>query len=177
MRDLQIKEDIMADKDLEMDVAPEEQKSSSKMMLIIIVLVVLLTVGGVAAFFLLGTDSEAPEQEAPAQESIKPAIYLPLRPSFVVNFMNVGGKTHFLQAEVTLMGRDQAFMDSLGDHMPLIKSKLVEVFGIQDFEELRTPEGKDTLRTVALEELQTLFEEELGDPGIEKLYFTIFILQ
>lgn len=166
----------MADQDLELDVAPDEEKKSSKMLLIIIVLVVLLGVGGGAAFFLLGGDDEATEAE-PAAEVMKPAIYLPLRPSFVVNFMNAGGKTRFLQAEVTLMGRDPAIMASLENHMPLIKSKLVEVFGTQDFEELRTPDGKESLRQIALEELQAMFTEELGDPAIEKIYFTIFVLQ
>lgn len=167
----------MADKDLEMDVAPEEEKKSSKMMLIIIILVVVLLGGGAAAFFLLGGESEESPESESTEETQRAAVYLPLRPSFVVNFMNTGGKTRFLQLEVTLMGRDEAFMASLEDHMPLIKSKLVEVFGTQEFEELRTPEGKASMREIALVELQTLFTEELGDPGIEKIYFTIFVLQ
>lgn len=164
----------MADKDLEMDVAPEPKKSS-KMMFIVIALVVVL-LGAGAAFFLLGGEDEPVAEEA-VEDVQAAAVYMPMRPSFVVNFANAGGKTHFLQVEVTLMGRDPVFMAALEEHTPLIKSRLVDVFQTQDFEELKSPEGKEAMRLMALEELQSLFSEELGDPGIEKVYFTVFVLQ
>lgn len=166
----------MADKDLQMDVAPEEKKSS-KGMLIIIVVLLLVIIGGGAFFFLSGGD-DAPTPTAPVEEQFKDAIYAPIRPAFVVNFANATpGKTRFLQLEVTLMGRNPELMAKLEDNMPLIKSKLVDVFQSQDFEDLRSAEGKDALRAMALEELQLMFQEELGDETIEKIYFTVFVLQ
>jgi len=165
----------MADKDLQMDVEPEQKKSSKTMLMVIIAVVVLLAGGG-AAFFLLGGDDSA-EQELVVETKQQAAIYLPLRPSFVVNFPTSAGKPKFLQTEITLMGRDPALMSSIEAHMPLIKSRLVDVLQSQDFEELRTPDGKEALRLVALEELQALFTEELGEPSVEKVYFTIFLLQ
>ncbi|HBF07472.1 MAG TPA: flagellar protein [Gammaproteobacteria bacterium] len=163
----------MADKDLQMDV--EQEAPKSKMMLIVIVLLLVIIAGGAAFFFMSGDDAPAPA--APVEDSFKPAIYMPIRPSFVVNFANTAGKTHFLQLEVTLMGRDAGLMAKLEENMPLIKSKLVEVFQSQEFEELRSPEGKQAMRDIALEELQTMLSDELGDPTVEKLYFTIFVLQ
>jgi flagellar FliL protein len=165
----------MADKDLETDDGPEEKKSS-KLMLIIIILLVVVCAAGAAAFFLLGGDSDSASEE-PAEPVQLAAMYIPIRPSFVVNFANTDGKNHFLQVQVTLMGRDPAIMSGLESHMPLVKSRLVDVFQSQDFEELKTPEGKEAMRSVALEEMQALFTEELGDPGIEKVLFTVFILQ
>ena len=168
----------MADKDLQMDVAPEEEKSSKGMLVVIIIVVVVLLIGaGVAAFFLLGGEKDNSASAEPGEERQAVAVYKPMRPSFVVNFANAAGKTRFLQLEVTLMGRDADFMEGLDDHLPLIKSRLVDVFQTQEFEELRTQEGKEAMRDMALEELQTLFTEELGDPGIEKVYFTVFVLQ
>lgn len=162
----------MAAEDLNLDVEPE--KKSSKLMLIIIGVVVLVLIGGGVAFFLMsGDDADAP----PPVEVVEPAIYLPIRPAFVVNFANTSGQTNFLQLEITLMGRNPEHMKSLEDHMPLIKSRLINVFQTQEFEELRTPEGKEAMRRVALDELQNMALEELGDPIIEKLYFTIFVLQ
>ena len=166
----------MADQDLPMDVEPDEKKGSSKMMLIIIIVVVLVLVGAGAAFFLMGGDDE-PVTTEEVEEAQQPAIYMPLRPSFVVNFSSGGGKTRFLQVEVTLMGRDESTMASLEDHMPLVKSRLVNVFSTQDFDELRTPEGKESMREMALEDLQATLFEELGDPTLEKILFTSFVLQ
>ena len=51
------------------------------------------------------------------------------------------------------------------------------VFGSQDFEGLKTQEGKEVLRQKALEELQTIVSEETGDPGVEKVLFTNFVMQ
>ncbi|VAX05680.1 hypothetical protein MNBD_GAMMA19-792, partial [hydrothermal vent metagenome] len=38
-------------------------------------------------------------------------------------------------------------------------------------------EGKETLREEALEVVQQILEEETGDPGIEAVYFTSFVMQ
>jgi len=173
----------MADQDLPLETDTDKDaaatKGSPKMMIIIIAVVVLLLISVGAAYFLLrGSDDQAADDTPAAVEDVqKSAIYMPIRPSFVVNFANIKGTTRFLQVEISLMGRDPMLMAKLENHAPLIKSIISEVISQQDFDELKTPDGKENLKITVLDSLQSSLMEELGDPTLEKVYFTSFVLQ
>ncbi|MBL4795767.1 MAG: hypothetical protein JKY24_09795 [Pseudomonadales bacterium] len=100
------------DKDLDLDVT-EEEKPKSKLVLIVIVLVVVLAGGGAAAFFLMsgGGGDDEDFEEGEVAEVKKVAIYVPMKPAFVINFM-VGGRTRYAQIDVTLMTRDGYVVDA-----------------------------------------------------------------
>ena len=153
-----------------------EEKPKSKMLLIIIVaLVVLLIGGGVGAFLLLsGDDSEAVDVDAePAQ---KAAIYFDFKPPFVVNYQ-WKGRQRYVQISVSIMTRTETAIETLQTHMPLVRNNLVMLFSSQDFDLLRTSEGKDMLRQRVLEELQNILIEQVGEPGVEQVLFTNFVMQ
>lgn len=158
---------------------PEEpqEKPKSKMMLIIIiaVLVVLLAGGGVAAFLMMGSeeDADAAETQEPAQQ---PAIYFDFKPPFIVNYQ-WNGRQRYVQVSLSVMTRKGSVVDTMQKHMPMIRNNLLMAFSAQDFEALRTPEGKETLRQVVLEELQKILMEETGEPGVEQVLFTNFVMQ
>ena len=166
------------DKDLDLDVA-EEEKPKSKLMLIIIILVVLLGGGGAAAFFLMssgGGEGGEMGEDGEIVEVRKPAIYLPMKPPFVINYASKG-RQRYAQINVSLMARDSAIIDEMMRHMPLIRNNLVAVFSSQEFEEVITTEGKESMRDLALEEIQAILMEEVGEPGLEKVLFTNFVIQ
>ncbi len=158
----------------------QQEKPKSKMMLIIIiaVLVALLAGGGVAAFFMMsgGKEGDA-DADAETQEPVhQPAIYFDFKPPFIVNFQ-ANGRQRFVQVSLSIMTRNSAVVDALQKHMPLIRNNLLMVLSAQDFEALRTPEGKETLRQLVLEELQKIMTEETGEPGVEQVLFTNFVMQ
>lgn len=156
----------------------QQEKPKSKMMLIIIiaVLVVLLVGGGVAAFFMMsGGDEDAAAQEA-AEPQQMPAIYFDFKPPFVVNYQ-WNGRQRFVQVSLSVMTRKGAVVDAIQKHMPLIRNNLLMVFSAQEFEMLRTPEGKEALRQQVLEDLQKVLNEEIGEPGVEQVLFTNFVMQ
>ena len=73
----------------------EEQSGGGKKKLIIIigiVVVVLLAGGGAAAFFLLGGEDEEATDEEVVEEVVEepeiPAVYVKLKPEFVISFQN-----------------------------------------------------------------------------------------
>jgi flagellar FliL protein len=106
----------------------------------------------------------------------KPAIYLPIDPAFVVNFASQG-KARFLQITVEVMTRDETVPDKVKLHMPVIRNNLMLLFSDQSYDSVSTLEGKETLRESALEVVQQILEEETGDPGVEAVYFTSFVMQ
>jgi len=105
-----------------------------------------------------------------------PAIYLPIDPAFVVNFASQG-KARFLQVTVEVMTRDPLMPDQIKLHMPVIRNNLMLLFSSQSYDGVSTLEGKEALREEALEVVQQILEEETGDPGIEAVYFTSFVMQ
>lgn len=145
---------------------------------------VLIIVSVVGTMFALNMFSGAEEEMVEADmvedsaqaEQHSPAIYYPLKPPIIVNFQS-RGRQRFLQAEVTLMMRDESVVQAIEVHMPLIRNSLVLLFSGQVYEELQTAEGKELLREEALEEIQRLLEQEIGQPGIEQVLFTNFVMQ
>ena len=110
------------------------------------------------------------------KEEVKPAIYLALDPPFVVNFQD---QTHarFLQVTIEVMARDQLVIDAVKIHMPLIRNNLLLLLSSQTYETVTTREGKEKIRATSLEEIQKVMKEETGDPGVEGVYFTSFVMQ
>lgn len=119
---------------------------------------------------------EVTEDTANAEPVKQPAIYFPLKPALIVNFQ-ARGRQRFLQAEITLMVRDNAVIQAVEMHMPMIRNSLVMQLGGQDYETLQTAEGKEALRQDALVTLQGLLEAEIGQPGVEQVLFTNFVMQ
>ncbi|HDZ55822.1 MAG TPA: flagellar basal body-associated protein FliL [Pseudomonas xinjiangensis] len=160
---------------------PEEEEqpatTSRKKMFILVgagLMALLLSLGVVAWVFLSGDEEEVAETVAEPGQPM--AIYQPLNPAFVVNYVHEG-RPRYLQVSVVLMGRDQSGMEELTKHMPLIRNQLVMLFSSEDFSTLFSPEGKETLRERASLAVKALMEKELGNPMIETVLFTNFVLQ
>ena len=157
--------------------AENEEGGSKKKLIIIVAAVVLLAAGG-AAFFLLSGGDEAEEEEAAEEQAevIQPANYHPLTPAFVVNVAQ-GNRSRFLQASITLMTRDPLMLNNLTLHEPLIRARLNALLAAKEYDELRTPEGRDNARDEALQVVQEIMTSEVGQPVVEQLFFTDFVLQ
>ncbi len=177
----------MADEDVEegaAEAAAAEAGSGSRRWWIIGagVLLVLLS-SGLTLWFLLATERDdveldadaevSAEQPAPARGS---ALYFPLRPAFVVDFEH-RGRLRYLQVSITLMARDPAVIEAVQLHMPLIRNRVVLLLGGEDFEVLQTSEGRELLRLTLLQAIQVIMQEEIGQPGVEQVLFTNFVMQ
>ncbi len=160
--------------------APPGGKGKLKL-IILMVLALLLAVGASvgATWFLMKKDgSEAPERdEAAAAPAVRQeAVYEVLAPAFVVNF-NHKGRQRYIQVSIALMSRDQAALDALKEHMPLLRNRLVMLLSSQDFAALMTPVGKEMLRQQVTAGVQELAQKETGKLAVEQVLFTNFVLQ
>lgn len=162
----------------EQDIDMSEPKSSgNKRLLLIIGIVILVSMISVGAtMFLLMGDEEKPVEEAPVEEVKLPALYLEIDPAFVVTY-KVGSRQRYMQVYVTLMVRDQGLFDALKTNAPAVKSGLLNVFNSQDFNYLKTPEGKDELRQLALAEVNKIVESNIGEGTVEQVLFTNIVMQ
>jgi len=121
-------------------------------------------------------DDEEEDGEEGDEDKKQQAIYVPIESTFVVNFEGVS-KVKFLQVTVELMTREEAVVESITTHMPLLRNNLTFLFSSRSYEDVSTIEGKEQLRAAALSEVQKIMEEETGNPSVEALYFTSFVTQ
>ncbi len=170
----------MADAEKKSEDQAEGGKSNKKL-IIIVAIVVILSIGlsiGVTLFFLKGDDGKASSEESkePVEEVKMPAVYLDIKPPFVVTF-DVEGRQRYMQVFVSAQSRDQVSLDLMELHMPLIRNKLIMQFSGQDFQLLQTPEGKEKLRIDSLTLINEMLEKEASGSSIEQVLFTNFVMQ
>lgn len=160
---------------------PEGGKSNKKL-IIIIAIVVLLSIGlsiGATIFFLGGSGESEQAAATPAEpaEPVKqPAVYLELKPAFVITY-NVEGRQRYMQAHVSVMSRSQSVLSTLELHMPLIRNRVIMMFSGQDFNQLQSHEGKEQLREKTLGLINGILEKEGNGELIEQVLFTNFVMQ
>lgn len=162
--------------------APAGGKSKLKIIILGVVALLLaigLSVGATWFFLSRGDKAAEPAKDDPAataEPTKQPALYQDLAPAFVVNF-NQNGRQRYMQVSVSLMARDQAQLDALKVHMPVLRNKLVMLFSGQSFDNLITPVGKEMLRQQATATVQELAKQETGEMTVEQVLFTNFVLQ
>ncbi len=151
------------------------KKKGKRGLIVGIVAVLLLGGGGVAAYMLMTGKQDGADK--PKAEPAAPAKYLALDPPFVVNFQAEDG-ARFLQVAVQLMTRDPAVEALLVEHDPQLRNDLLLLLGGQDAAGLASREGKEKLRSQALETVRAILKREGADPAkLEALYFTSFVMQ
>ena len=155
----------------------ESEGGSKKKLIIIIAIVAILAIGlsvG-ATLFLLGGD-EDPVAEEVVEEPVKePVNYFEIKPPFLVTF-DVEGRQRYMQISASVSSRDGGALDALDLHMPLIRSRLLNVYADQKFDEVRTEEGKQALQAKTVEVINGILgAEDAGE--VENVYFMNFVLQ
>jgi flagellar FliL protein len=154
------------------DAAPK-----SKRKLLIIAAAAVVVAGGGGAFFLMKGGDEKPAAPKKAEAHKAPAQYIALEPPFVVNF-DAGASARFLQVAVQLMTRDLEMAEFIKTHDPVIRNDLLLLLGSQKVEDISTREGKEKLRSDALDAVRRILKSEGAESEkLEAVYFTSFVMQ
>ncbi len=161
----------------------------SKKPLIIAAAIIVLALGGAGAWFSLlqpapaGETASAEGGTAHAEtvadhvDADAPIEYLPLEPSFIINFP-YQGRQRFLQASLTVMSRDPEGLAAVTEHMPAIRHNLINLFSAQMLTVADSPAtGIEPLRQLVTREIQDILIREYGSEGIEEVLFEAFVMQ
>ncbi len=147
-----------------------------KKIIIIAVAVMLLAGIGVGAMLFLQEKPPPAEGEAVVEPVAADPVYFGLDPDFVIAFQQP--KTaRFLKAAVEVMARDDDVIEDIKLHMPAIRDSVVMLLSTKEETALMSREGKEQLRAEILAEVQAVLEKNTGNPGIEAVYFTNFVMQ
>ena len=153
-------------------------KSSKKLLIIGLLGVVVLGLAGAGVWFFLlaGDTADVSEAEVVTTPVLGPVQYVDLSPAFIVNFPH-RGRQRFMQATISVMGRDAEAMAAVTQHMPAIRHNLINLMSTQLVLVFENPAGIEALRRQATEEVKQVLQREIGRPGIEEVLFTSFVMQ
>lgn len=104
------------------------------------------------------------------------AIYIPFKPSFVVNYGGPG-RLKYIKADISVRLEDAKAANSVRHHMPYIRNNLVLLLSAQTEESISSQEGKEALRQEALKEVRSVIMAEDGQEGVVDLFFNAFLIQ
>jgi len=184
----------MADEDNKNEETDSDEETGKKggLKKIILLVVGALLIAGIsigATIFLMPKpepveEDKTPEELMQAEEALgedgepiaSPPVYLAMKPAFIANYA-VGSRQRYLQMEISLFARDQETIDMAKTHEPLLRNNIISILGAQQYDVLRTKEGKLALVESITVEIQDILLEEMGRPGIEKILLTSFVLQ
>lgn len=146
------------------------KKKSKKLLFVILALVAVVSAGGGVAFWFL--KPSAPATAKPPG----PAQYIALEPAFVVNLADEGG-ARYLQADVQLQIRDADTASAVALHTPIIRNKLLLLFGQQTSQQLTGRNGKEQLQAQALAEVKKTLKAQHAANQVDALLFTSIVIQ
>ncbi|NOH78903.1 flagellar basal body-associated protein FliL [Vibrio sp. RE86] len=161
------------------EIETEAPKGKGKLIIIIVAVVVLLLGGGGAAFFLMGSDEPAAEQAAVQQEVVTPTdpvAYVNIPQPFLFNVTG-DKKDRLVQIKVQLMVRGSDNENLARYHSPLIESSLLSTFASATVDQLRSVNGRVELRDKATDDIKASLTRAVGQPVIERVLFTDFVIQ
>lgn len=102
--------------------------------------------------------------------------FIPLNPPIIVNIMD-GKHIRHMQVIIEIKLVDPANSAKVDLHKGPIRHELILLLSSQDATTISSAHGKEQLRKDALEAIQKVLQELEGDPIVEALYFTNFIIQ
>jgi len=184
---------MAAEKDLQI-----AEGGGKKKKIIIIAAAVVLLGGGAGGYFMLsGSDAPPPaaaaEGEAaaagaePAADaaaaggdaaaaSMGTALYVSMPRPFVFNVPGAA-RDRLVQIKVQLLVRGQNNEEMAKQHIPLIESTMLKTFSTANADDLVTAAGKDTLKALALKDVQDALVGVAGSMVVEEVLFTGFVMQ
>ncbi|WP_162046856.1 flagellar basal body-associated protein FliL [Vibrio taketomensis] len=156
-------------------------KGNGKLKLIIIIAVAVLTVigGGAGALFFMGSGDDAANAEmanVSATPAETPVSYVNIAQPFLFNVTG-DEKDRLVQINVQLMVRGLENENLARYHSPLVESSLLGTFASATVEQLRSANGRIELRDKATEDVKASLTRAVGQPVIERVLFTDFVIQ
>lgn len=102
--------------------------------------------------------------------------YFEIPTPFVVNLADKGSLA-YLQVNAQLKITRPELKTVLNAHMPAIQHTMMMLLSEQSAQDINNVQGKQALRERTLKEVQGLLQAQIGEPAVEEVYFTSFIVQ
>ena len=101
--------------------------------------------------------------------------YYGFEPDIITNYIKKGRDLGYvrLTAELMIDGNDN--LEVVEHHAPLLRSAIVEIFGRQPEEKVKSLAGREEIRRTCLQAVNALLEQETGLPLASDILFTKYL--
>lgn len=182
----------------------EGKKSSKKLIIIVAAVVLLLGAAGAGYYFFMHkaepaandkgghevSDNKKSEKKSEGEheaksesdsegeggEGVKESVYFDLSQPMIVNFPKGSGAS-LVQMSLSFLADDEISAAALKKHEPMVRNNLMMKINAQNPEALKTKAGKDALRLIILEELNSILDKMAQGKHIKEVFFTTFVMQ
>ena len=130
-------------------------------------------------FFLFSTAMVTTSALGPsAAQAQTQYAYMGLEPDIVTNYLSGNARTlGFVRVTVELMLDDADNLEVAEHHMPLLRAIVIEVFGSQPEDKVKSLTGREDIRRTILQQLRDKLEAETGNPVVKDVIFTKYLYQ
>lgn len=116
-------------------------------------------------------------EEVPVEEAQNDYQYFPLEPDIITNYIKPGKRIGFVRLTVKLMVKSKSNYALIEAHEPLIRDKIITIFGQQTEVMVKSIAEREGIRKRCLDEVNALLFSETGKKPLEDLLFTKFLYQ
>lgn len=103
--------------------------------------------------------------------------YYLIEPDIITNYIKPGKRIGFVRLTVELMVKSKANYALLENNEPLIRDRIITIFGEQNEKQVKSVIERDTIRQRCLDEANAVLFAETGKKPIEELLFTKYLYQ
>ena len=123
--------------------------------------------------------AEDADGDSDGLEAIEGVVrYVDLKPPFVANYgVSDDGHMSYVKASVTVRVSSKEAEYAARYHVASLRNTLVLLLSRQDESSVASVDGRETIKAEALEEMRETMIAEEGDPFIDDLMFTNFVVQ
>ncbi len=115
-------------------------------------------------------------EEAPAE--VKDDFqYFQLEPDIITNYIKPGKRIGFVRLTVELMVKSKSNYAMIENHEPLIRDKIITIFGEQTEVVIKSITEREEIRKRCLDDVNNILFAETGKKPLEDLLFTKYLYQ
>lgn len=103
--------------------------------------------------------------------------YLEMEPDIITNYIKPGKRIGFVRISVDLMVNSIANYTLIETHEPLIRDRIITIFGQQSEEMVKMISEREGIRQRCIEEINELLFAETGKRPLTDLFFTKYLYQ
>jgi len=103
--------------------------------------------------------------------------YFLIEPDIITNYIKPGKRIGFVRVTVELMVKSKSNYAVLENNEPLIRDKIITIFGEQNEAMVKSVTDRENIRQRCLVEINDLLYAELGKKPLEDLLFTKYLYQ
>lgn len=122
-----------------------------------------------AAILVAGPAAGADDEQAPVEIG-----YYALTPSIV---SNLSGGPKYIRCDVQLMTQHAQTLPQIELHAAALRHAILMLIAGEDGNQLKNREGKEALRTKALESVQAQLKDLTGETLVSDLFFTNYYVK